>query len=82
VLCGGSEAHGSGILEKKYFTAKRTDPGPVIRAAGSWYNPKNGPNQLNPEIRNHCLALAGTTQGDRQKKQYDGHGKNEKPIRH
>jgi hypothetical protein len=83
-LCGGHGAPGpgAGILEKKCLTARQTNPGPVMRAAGGWHNPENGPNQLNPEIRNHSLALAWTTQGDRQKKQDDGHGKNEKPIRH
>jgi hypothetical protein len=82
VLCGGPEAHGAGILRKKCFTARRTEPVPVMSAAGGCYNPGNSPNQLNPEIRNHGLALAWTTQGDRQKKQDDGYGKNEKPIRH
>jgi hypothetical protein len=44
--------------------------------------PGDGANQLNPEINKHCLALAGTTQGDRQKKQEDGYGENEKLVRH
>jgi hypothetical protein len=64
------------------LTARGSNPASVSRTAGGWCGPENYLNQLNPEFNQHCLALAWTTQGNRQEKKYDGHGKNEKLIRH
>ena len=79
VLAPGPGSRNSG---KEALDRRRSNPKQVFRAGGGWPSPGNGLNYLNPEFADHCLALAWTRQGDHQQKQHDGHGKNEKLVRH